>query len=385
MSVMVKPRGSKWWLYVNHKGKRVCKSIGTKQAAEKVRVQIEAQLALGDLSAFEKPKPEQTVPTFAEVAAAWPKWSQELFPVRPSTQRGRESFTRVHLTPWFGPRLISDVTRASIQEFIAKKRVTGLADSAINVGLNTLRLILGYAVERGDIPANPMRSGARLWKAGAAELPDPFTRSELAAILMAADVIDERWGLFLTAWAASGMRSGEIRGLEAGDLVDGTLRIRRTYTHHTLGPTKTARGDRNVPIRDAALLGQIIAQASPDPAAPLFQSLKAPGRLNEREMYTLWTRTVKAAGIRYRAIETLRHTGISIKLSDGEPLLRVAQESGHSPGVMLKSYAKWVDGSNNLQPPRSTNGQVPEMTHPSNLGGKFTTATTRRPTRSPGA
>lgn len=190
MGVKVKQRRKTWWLFVNHKGERVAKSIGTKAAAEKARIMLEAQLALGDMSRLERPKPERTIPTFAEVTQAWPEWYQSLHPTRASTARGRKSFIKIHLVLWFGARLITDVTRTEIQIFIAAKRASGLKDSAIKVGLSTLNLILAYAVELGHIPGNPMRGGARLWKPQATELADPFTRSELSALLLAADVVD---------------------------------------------------------------------------------------------------------------------------------------------------------------------------------------------------
>jgi len=371
MGVKVKQRGKNWWLFVHHKGRRVAKSIGTKAAAEKARILLEAQLALGDLSGLERPKPERTVPTFAEVARAWPEWYQSLYPTRASTAQGRASFTKTHLVPWFGPRLITDVTRTEVQNFIAAKRAASLKDSAIKVGLSTLNLILAYAVEMGHIAANPMRGGARLWKPQASEQPDPFTRSELSALLLAADVINPRWGLMLAVWGATGMRSGELRGLDGEDLVDGVLVVRRTYTKRVTGPPKTDRGMRSVPV-PSALLAQVTEAAPVDPGAPLFPGLVRTGRMEEAELYRLWNRTVKTAGVRYRPVETMRHTAISIRLSDGEPLLRVAQESGHSAGVMLKSYAKWLDPSATIRNPRATAaGQLPRMTELENFRSKL--------------
>lgn len=167
----------------------------------------------------------------------------------------------------------------------------------------------------------------------------------------------------LVTWAATGMRSGELRGLAAGDILDGALMVRRTYSKGEVGPPKTDRGMRSVPV-PPTLLAQVTATAPTDPVAPLFPSLVRAGRrMQEAELNRLWNRTVKAAGVRYRPVETMRHTAISIRLSDGEPLLRVAQESGHSAAVMLKSYAKWLDPSATGRNPRATSVvYAPEMT-----------------------
>jgi len=88
-----------------------------------------------------------------------------------------------------------------------------------------------------------------------------------------------------------------------------------------------------------------LAQCVPlDPAAPLFGSLKHPGRpMEERELHTLWHRTLRRAQVGPRPPETLRHSCISSLLSRGAPLLYVAQQSGHSARIMLSAYARWQE------------------------------------------
>jgi integrase len=70
-----------------------------------------------------------------------------------------------------------------------------------------------------------------------------------------------------------------------------------------------------------------LAQRVPlDPTAPLFPSLRRPGRaMEEREMHTLWHRTLARAKVRPRPPETLRHSCISSLLSRGAPLLYTRQ------------------------------------------------------------
>ncbi len=49
------------------------------------------------------------------------------------------------------------------------------------------------------------------------EEPDPFTQLELGALVTAAEAITPAWGLLVRSWAQSGMRSGELRGLQWQD------------------------------------------------------------------------------------------------------------------------------------------------------------------------
>ena len=84
-----------------------------------------------------------------------------------------------------------------------------------------------------------------------------------------------------------------------------------------------------------------------------------PGRpMEERELHTLWHRTLTRARARPRLPETLRHSCISSLLSRGGPLLYVAQQSGHSPRVMLASYARWQEqGAKAVTQPDATQPQ----------------------------
>ena len=62
MGVKIKKRGSKWYVYVNYHGRRKNRCVGTREAAEKVRREIEARLALGDAAFLNDP--ERSVPNF---------------------------------------------------------------------------------------------------------------------------------------------------------------------------------------------------------------------------------------------------------------------------------------------------------------------------------
>jgi integrase len=224
-------------------------------------------------------------------------------------------------------------------------------------------MILDYCVRRRWIAANPLR-GEPLWRATPkSEQPDPFTQPELVDLVAAAESLAPAWGLMLRVWAQSGMRSGELRGLQHRDLDPrtGRVSIQRTRTQGVTGPAKTARSVRQAaithPTCEATAAWQPgatpesltvlprLAQLVPlDATAPLFGSLKHPGRpMEERELHTLWHRTLTRARVRPRPPETLRHSCISSLLSRGGPLLYVAQQSGHSPRVMLASYARWQE------------------------------------------
>jgi hypothetical protein len=51
MSVKVRKKGGKWYVFVHYQGKRKAKCVGTRAAAEQVKRALEAKLALGDFLA----------------------------------------------------------------------------------------------------------------------------------------------------------------------------------------------------------------------------------------------------------------------------------------------------------------------------------------------
>jgi integrase len=386
MAVKVKHHRGAYWIFVDHKGQRKARRVGEgragKQAAELAAAKIAARLADGGPLVVETPP---VAPSFEQAAREWLERYQSLFAVRRSTLANREHFITRHLVPFFAGRQASGITAEMVEDFIGAKRAVGgskrgkaLADSTIKVNLPTLRMILDYCVRRRWLAANPLR-GEALWRpTPKSEQPDPFTQHELADLVAAAESLAPAWGLMLRVWAQSGMRSGELRGLQHQDLDPrtGLVSIQRTRTQGATGPTKTARSVRQAAIthptceataawqpgattESQGVLTRLGQFAAMDPTTPLFGSLKHPGRvMEERELHTLWRRTVARAKVRPRPPETLRHSCISSLLSRGAPLLYVAQQSGHSARIMLASYARWQEqGARVVTQPAATPAQ----------------------------
>jgi len=152
---------------VDHQGRRKAKRIGIgkagKRAAELAATKIAARLAEGGPITLNSPVPE--TPTFAAVAEEWLQKYPALNAIRPSTLDDYRSFTTRHLLPAFGHLRVSEVTAATIEDFIEAKRLPGgsirfqgkaRSDASLRTGLLALRLILQRAVRTKRIAANPM-------------------------------------------------------------------------------------------------------------------------------------------------------------------------------------------------------------------------------------
>jgi integrase len=371
MGVMVRECKGAWWIFVNYHGRRKAKRVGTgkegRRAARAAAEKIQAKLALGDVSVLE---PQTTTsPTFGVVADEWLRKYPALHAIQPGTLDNYRSFTLKHLIPFFGAMPLTNITAQTIEDFIEAKRAPGgsvlrrgkaLSDGSLRTGLLALRLILQRAVRTQLIAANPMKEVE--WRgAPHVEQVDPFTSLELRAIITAAHTIEPDFATMLQVWAQTGMRAGEVSGLQRQDidLDRGTALVRRTWSRQRLGPTKTKR-ERVVsllhPITDethdwrpgataasrtvVAGLRRLRVQ-SLDPEAFVFGHGHTPR--SSMEVHRAWRRVLVKAGVRYRSPEQLRHTFASTMLSRNAPLLYVQQQGGwRSATVLLRVYARWL-------------------------------------------
>ena len=117
MGVKIKKRGSKWYVYVNYHGKRKNKCVGTREAAERVRREVEARLALGDLKFLDEG--DQQVPIFKDYARQWLSSYAEL-ECKVSTARSYEQLLRLHVTPRFGEKRLTEIRRDEVKLFLSQ-------------------------------------------------------------------------------------------------------------------------------------------------------------------------------------------------------------------------------------------------------------------------
>jgi len=371
MGVKVRERDGAWWLFINHKGQRKARRVGKgKQAAELAATKIAARLAEGGPLVLEQEKPPHVVATFAQVAEEWLHKYPALHAIRPATLDNYRSFTTQHLIPFFGHVAITAITPTTIEDFIEAKRGPGgsirrpgkpLSDASLRTGLLALRLILQRAVRTKRIPANPMHEVE--WRGmPRIESVDTFSGAELRAILGAARERDPDFATLLQVWMQSGMRAGEVCGLQWQDLdlQADTALVRRTWSRQRLGPTKTGH-ERSVAITHPVLdetaewrpgatelarsviggLRQLKVRPLTDPEAFVFGRGRGP--LSSMELHRKWRRCLQQARVRYRQPEQLRHTFASTMLSRNAPLLYVQGQGGwRSSSVLLRVYARWM-------------------------------------------
>src|SRR6202022_3104621 len=135
MSVLVRKKKGAWWVFITYHGQRKAKKVGTREAAERVKREIEARLALGDIGIFHQKK--NTV-SFSEYGRQWLEVHARAH-CKTSTYRSYEQTFRSHLEPRFGSLPLERIARNELKHFMS-----GLVASK-QYGLGTLRKILATA------------------------------------------------------------------------------------------------------------------------------------------------------------------------------------------------------------------------------------------------
>jgi integrase len=216
-----------------------------------------------------------------------------------------------------------------------------------NNKVSVLRLVFdyGYAdIEGKRNPAEKLEM-LRVQK----PQPDPYTLDEALAIIEdSRKHWGESYGNYVEFQFFAGARPSETiaLGWPKIDQRKGTVRIDQARVMaRNKNRTKTAVARdvecyprvRALIARQFEITGCKGANVFGDERGDQWNDLQVPWRR--------WVATHKRLRIRYREPYQARHTSVSWNLIMGKNLLWVARQHGHSAAVMLKTYAKWIDGT----------------------------------------
>src|SRR5262245_11917512 len=106
MAVKVRQHKGKWWVFIDHKGQRKAKCVGSKQAADAAAKKIEAKLTLGDFTLVDEEKPHRPF------AAYFQSWLDSYVKAH-CKERTYDLYAgafRLYLLPAFGQREIATIS-----------------------------------------------------------------------------------------------------------------------------------------------------------------------------------------------------------------------------------------------------------------------------------
>jgi len=293
--------------------------------------------------------PRKAERPFAAVVAAWQEsWPGRLSPL--TEQRYRGVLDR-YLLPEFGAIPVGRITREVVQRYVNRLAASGgHAPGTIRNIFAVLRTALSEALTLNIIRVNPCL-GIRLPKPRREEMLF-LTPDEVAAL---AEGIDPHFRVLVYVAAYTGLRAGELAGLQRQDvdLLRGVIHVRRSVRDVNgrleIGTLKTEHSRRTVSL--PRFLREMLAEhlASPipggtGPEAYVF-TMKRGGPIRHRTLYGKFFRRAVAGwtdgwgrehpgalpahlhGLRFH---DLRHTAASLAIHAGAHPLLVSKMLGHS-------------------------------------------------------
>lgn len=329
-SVEKRPNGrwrARWREYPG--GPQRSRHFTRKIDAEQYLVRIQSDLQRG---AYVDPGKGRT--TVADYFHVW--FTRQ--PWRDSSRASIGSMFENHVLPTFGPRPLSSIRRGDVEAWAAglklQPRTAGLA-------VQYLGTMLEAAVADGLLATNPVRHVKRP-KVDAVPVV-PFTAEELEALRTAAP---DWFRVALVLGTTCGLRQGEATGLTVDrvDFLRREMRIDRQLVtpaagDPAFGPPKTSRSYRTIPLADVALEG-IAQHVELHGTGPDGLLLHEKGRPVRRQRFgQVWRSLRKKAGMPDARFHDCRHTFASTLLSGGVPIPAASEYLGHSPAVLLRTYA----------------------------------------------
>jgi len=380
----------RWQIKFYKDGKRFKASFETQREAKAALDDARQRVRRGE---FIEPK---KIPTLREVAADWKNGKQGY---RYSSLAAWSVHLDNHILPRLGDWRLDRIDVVAVEKLRDDLRAA-LSPQTINKVLTTLAAVFKFAMRRKLCRDNPaaIAERARVGAGALSMTPDDDERvgertvdpsdclntTEIAALLDNAS--EGFYRTILMMAALTGMRSGELLGLQWGDLqlpsgpdAEGKVFVRRSLSWGRDNPEdkhlsprfyepKTKSGKREIPI-PAALALQLKAWrlrgrqseldlifSAPD-GSPFHRSV-----LNKRG---LWP-ALKRAKLRRVSFHSLRHSHASALFAAGASVPEVCARLGHrDPSVTMKVYAHFIPMRDSGASVRVANAVLAEMRQPS--------------------
>jgi integrase len=293
---------------------------------------------------------ESTAITLEQYLNGWLNHTHEQ---APKTLERYGQLAAKQIIPHLGAAKLQKLKPEHVQAWHRTLLDSGLSPRTIGHAHRLLSKVLNVAVKNGTLTRN-VASVHRPPSAEDTEL-ETLTREQAADVLTA---LEGHTLLPIVSLAlASGMRRGELLGLQWGDidLDSGTLRVERAIEETGAGlrlkPPKTKRGRRSIslPVESVTMLRahkvqqmelRLLLGQGPIKRDTLVFSNVDGGLLRPRNVSKAWWRLVSVS------FHSLRHTHVSMLIRAGVDILTISRRLGHSKAATtLDVYGHLIGGA----------------------------------------
>jgi integrase len=324
--------------------------------------------------------------TFAQVADLF---LASKVAIRSTTRRSYEGLIELYLKPYFGDWKLHQISAADIERYrnaMMIERPPPIADAfakrlmaerpalskaramqrvakrkpgtrTINKTLTVAVMIFNYAARHRWIDFNPAEHVEKLKTAPSLDSDaidsNVLAPNEVVNLLNAVEgprrgsngeLIGNNYRLIVAIAIFTGMRSGEIRGLQWGD-IDWNSRqiyVRRTWKEGEFRAPKTKASARGIPLPETLVsdLRRWRLECPKGEFDLVFPNLVGRPLSSENMVRRGLEPGLRRAGLRTIRFHDLRHCYASLLLASGEDIVTVSRRLGHgSPVVTMRVYA----------------------------------------------
>jgi len=221
-----------------------------------------------------------------------------------------------------------------------------LSSRRANSVLQSVRVAVRWAVDNEEIPADPFR---KLGEVTEIEKEKGVLSLDERNRLINLPITDNRTRLIMLLGSLCGLRRGEMRGLQWGDIKDGIIHVQHNYQDNEGLKLPKYNSIRKVPVPEALqiLLDSMYKNAvnnSPDsfilespkrPGVPLNNNFFRSGVANEFSKLGITATQQKE---RFLSCHSLRHTFVTLAQLAGIPDVVISALAGHKS---LKTTGKY--------------------------------------------
>ena len=270
--------------------------------------------------------------SFSQWADLW--YENHKTQVQPSTYSGYQ-FTLKLLKEHFGEKPIDSIKATDINAFLNKLNEEGCSPSKISKCKAMLIQIFDAAESDEAVKKNPARLAKVIrYSKASKSTKDAFDENEV--FILKRELPDSLLGHSIRLLLGSGIRVQELLALFGPDIADdgSYIRVERAVKmvdgKPVLGPTKSKRGERTVPIPESYRASALYLKQHGGKAL-IWCSGKGNllyGVGTFRKWY--YSELKKIPGVRLLPPHCCRHTYISLLQAKGVPMVEIARLVGHT-------------------------------------------------------
>lgn len=352
-----------FWVFINHRGTRRSKKVGSEDKALEVKKKLDAKITLGafKIAATEEDKSE--VPVFKTYAKLW--LDDYILGLVRQEKRRQSTYDRYRtildkcVSPAIGKMPLDRIKRGDIRNMLLRYLKQGKSASLICLIRDVTSGVMGYALDEELIQVNPVVGITKKMNLDRDKKADvkPLMPDEVSQFLgKCAETQPGHYPFFLTAFR-TGARLGEILGLQWGDISwsGKFIEVQRSFKNGTISPTKTGRV-RRVDMSDHLIetLRKLYTErkkhALQTGAGAVIESIFHNDRgepIAQNSIRNVYKRILRGAGLQDFRFHDIRHTFASLLLSNGESPVYVMEQMGHSSIKMtVDIYGHLIPSSN---------------------------------------